>query len=112
MNVLFNKDENMDILYEKVIGSRNLSNFFWTIIILFGSLGFLIVGISSYLKYNLIEFLNSDLILFFPQGLVMCIYGLLGILISCYQWFTIFFKIGEGYLRYTKNLHIINQIII
>nr|AEQ94238.2 photosystem I assembly protein ycf4 [Eutreptia viridis] len=97
MNVLFNKDENMDILYEKVIGSRNSSNLFWTIIILFASLGFLIVGISSYLKYNLIEFFNSDSILFFPQGLVMSIYGVLGIIISSYQWFTIFLKIGEGY---------------
>lgn len=105
MNVLFNKNENIDILYEKVTGSRTSINFFWTIIILFASLGFLIVGISSYLKYNLIEFLNADSILFFPQGLVMCIYGSLGIIISFYQCFTIFLKIGEGYLRYTKHLH-------
>jgi hypothetical protein len=94
--------KNMDILYEKVQGSRTASNFFWTFVIFLGSLGFLIVGISSYVKYNIIGFLNSNSIIFFPQGLVMCIYGCLGILLSLYQGFTIWFQIGEGYLRYIK----------
>lgn len=104
MKILFDKsenliDENNDIIYEKIKGSRTSSNFFWTIIILFASMGFIIVGISSYLKYNLIGFLNSNSIIFFPQGLVMCLYGSLGIIISFYQWFTIYFQIGEGYSR-------------
>jgi hypothetical protein len=52
---------------------------------LLGSLSFLIVGISSYFKVELIGFLNAKDILFFPQGLTMCFYGIAGILISSYQ---------------------------
>lgn len=109
MKGLFSQNKNLTdgdnhLFYEKIEGSRTSGNFIWTLVIFFASLGFLIVGISSYIKYNIIGFLNSNFIIFFPQGLVMCVYGFLGVLISLYQWFTIYFEIGGGYLRYNKLL--------
>ena len=92
-----------NILYEKILGSRRPSNYFWAITILVGASGFLTVGISSYLDTNLLPFLNSDGIVFFPQGLVMSFYGILGILISFYQWLVIFWKVGEGFNEFDKN---------
>lgn len=56
-----------------------------SIIMFLGSLGFLTAGISSYTNSNLIEFLNAKEIIFFPQGLTMCFYGISGLIISSYQ---------------------------
>ena len=62
-----------------VIGSRRISNYFWVIIIGLGSLDFLLTGLSSYFNFNLLPIIHSENIIFFPQGLVMCFYGLLGL---------------------------------
>lgn len=65
-------------------------------IMFLGSVGFLIAGISSYMNQNLIEFLNAKEIIFFPQGITMCFYGLTGLIISSYQ---------------VRKLNVIKQII-
>ncbi|KAA3472374.1 photosystem I assembly protein ycf4 [Gossypium australe] len=48
----------------------------------FGSLGFLLVGTSSYLGRNLISLFPSQQIVFFPQGIVMSFYGIAVLFIS------------------------------
>ena len=50
--------ENIDNLLKRdiIVGSRRFSNYFWTIILFFGGLGFLSAGISSYLQNNLLLF--------------------------------------------------------
>lgn len=95
--------KNENLLYEKIIGSRRFSNFFWAIIILLGGLGFFIVGLSSFFKFNILNFLDASEIIFFPQGLVMCFYGFLGIILSIYQWSLIAWKIGEGYNEFNRQ---------
>lgn len=60
-----------------VVGSRRFSNFFWTFVLFFGGLGFLLAGISSYFQKNILFFINSMELAFLPQGLVMTFYGLL-----------------------------------
>ena len=50
-----------------VIGSRRFSNYFWTSILFFGGLGFLIAGMSSYFENNLLIFINSKELSFLPQ---------------------------------------------
>ena len=62
-----------------VLGSRRLSNYWWAIIIGSGGLGFLLTGLSSYLQVNLLPIIHAEKIIFFPQGLVMCFYGTLGV---------------------------------
>ena len=95
------RDENR--FREKIIGSRRISNYFCASVILLGASGFLIVGLSSYLQFNLVFFLDAKEIVFFPQGIVMCFYGTAGILLSIYQWLVIFWKVGEGFNEFDKN---------
>jgi hypothetical protein len=78
---------------------RNIIN----IIIFLGAFGFLIIGISSYIKTDLIWFLKSEKIIFFPQGLTMFIYGTLGILLSINQILITFFDVGNGYNEFNKE---------
>ena len=89
--------QSKDIWIEFLRGSRKTSNFFWSFILFLGSLGFLVVGTSSYLGRNIISVFPSQQILFFPQGIVMSFYGIAGLFVSSYLWCTIFWNVGSGY---------------
>jgi len=91
------------IWVELLKGSRKRGNFFWACILFLGSLGFLSVGISSYLGKNIISILPSQEILFFPQGVVMSFYGIAGLFISSYLWCTILWNVGSGYDRFDRK---------
>ena len=95
------------IWVELIAGSRKTSNFCWAFIIFLGSLGFLLVGISSYLGRNLLSLFPSQQILFFPQGIVMSFYGIGGLFISSYLWCTICWNVGSGYDRFDKKAGIV-----
>ena len=86
-----------------VVGSRRLSNYWWASVIFLGGSGFLLTGISSYLQFNLLPFIQSKEILFFPQGLVMCFYGILGFLFSIFLWLTLFWSVGGGFNEFNKK---------
>nr|YP_009662823.1 photosystem I assembly protein ycf4 [Amphilophium steyermarkii]AYH51985.1 photosystem I assembly protein Ycf4 [Amphilophium blanchetii]AYH52014.1 photosystem I assembly protein Ycf4 [Amphilophium steyermarkii]QCU48345.1 photosystem I assembly protein ycf4 [Amphilophium steyermarkii] len=88
---------------ELITGARKLSNFFWALTVFLGSLGFLLVGTSSYLGRNLISFVPSQQIPFFPQGIVMSFYGIAGLFISSYLWCTISWNVGSGYDRFDRK---------
>lgn len=77
--------KNENVLLDEVKNKEKNTDIIISTTMLLGSIGFLTVGISSYLKYDIIGFLNAKEILFFPQGLTMCFYGTLGIIISVYQ---------------------------
>ena len=91
------------IFQEEVVGSRRFSNYWWASIIFLGAAGFFIVGLSSYLGFNIVPFLDSTEITFFPQGLVMCFYGIIGFLLSLYLWLIILWSVGEGYNEFNKK---------
>nr|UEP17625.1 photosystem I assembly protein ycf4 [Fallopia multiflora var. ciliinervis] len=91
------------IWIELIRGSRKTSNFGWAFILFLGSLGFLLVGTSSYLGRNLISLFPSQQIIFFPQGIVMSFYGIAGLFISCYLWCTISWNVGSGYDLFDKK---------
>jgi len=86
-----------------IVGSRRFSNYWWTISIFLGAVGFLITGISSYLKFNILPFVESKNIQFFPQGLVMCFYGLFGLIFSFFLGLTLFWNVGEGFNEFNKK---------
>ena len=88
---------------EPIIGSRRISNFCWAFILLLGAFGFFSVGISSYFGKDLIPFLSSQQIIFVPQGVVMCFYGIAGLFLSCYLWCTILWNVGGGYNKFDKK---------
>jgi hypothetical protein len=85
------------IIRYQVPGARRWSNYLWGLILSLGGVGFLLTGLSSYFQAQLVPFINSSTIQFFPQGLVMCFYGTLGLLLSLYIWFIILWDLGEGF---------------
>ena len=86
----------------KIIGSRCFSNYFWTFFLSIGGISFLLAGLSSYIKINLLPFTNSMQLVFIPQGLVMMFYGTFSLGISLYILFTVFLDIGGGYNEYNR----------
>jgi hypothetical protein len=88
-----------------ITGERRISNYWWAFIISLGSGGFLITGILSYLSSSQEDLTNTltQSIPFFPQGLLMSFYGSLGILLSLYWWFLIFWNVGSGFNEFNKK---------
>ena len=109
--------QTMDVSNSKLIrrylipGSRQFSNYWWGVVIFIAGSGFLATGISSYLRMYqsspnlLFTALPTSVknITFFPQGLVMCFYGILGLLFSSYLFFTIFWQVGSGFNEFNKK---------
>ncbi len=91
-----------EIRRDKIVGSRRFSNYFWSFFLLVGGIGFLLAGISSYFKVNLLPFANPTELVFIPQGLVMMFYGTLSLGISISIITTILLDIGSGYNEYNK----------
>ena len=91
-----------EIRRDEITGSRRFSNYFWSVALFLGGIGFLLAGISSYLKINLLPFTNSTELVFIPQGLVMMFYGTLSFGISVYITATVFLDIGGGYNEYNR----------
>ena len=91
-----------EIRQDEIIGSRRFSNYFWSLFLFVGGLGFLLAGLSSYLNINLLPFTNPTELVFIPQGLVMMFYGTLSLGFSLYIILTIFLDIGSGYNEYNK----------
>lgn len=85
-------------LYYTVSGARRFSNYFWGSLMFIGGIGFLAVGSLSALNINDQLFIfKAPNIQFIPQGLVMCFYGLIGLLLGIYIWLTIIWNLGHGY---------------
>nr|YP_009398663.1 photosystem I assembly protein [Kuetzingia canaliculata]ARW67849.1 photosystem I assembly protein [Kuetzingia canaliculata] len=97
----------IDIKVDKILGSRRLSNYWWATIILIGGIGFFGVGISSYLTLTLLPILQHNNLVFLPQGAIMTFYGMTGILISVFLWYTIIFDVGSGYNEFNIKTGII-----
>lgn len=91
-----------DIRQDKITGSRRFSNYFWSFFLFAGGFGFLLAGISSYFKTNLLPFADTSELVFIPQGIVMMFYGTLSLGFSIYILITILLDIGSGYNEYNK----------
>nr|YP_009185060.1 hypothetical chloroplast RF4 [Characiochloris acuminata]ALO63260.1 hypothetical chloroplast RF4 [Characiochloris acuminata] len=86
-----------------IVGERRPSNYWWAFLILVGSSGFLLTGISAYIGVAVLPFINVQQLSFFPQGLLMSFYGSLGCLLSFYWWFLIFWNVGAGFNEFNKK---------
>lgn len=93
-----------DVIRRYIIsGSRRFSNYWWGTILSLGGFGFLLTGISSYLGQDVVPLIQSKNILFFPQGLVMSFYGVLGLLLGFYVWFTLLWSVGGGFNEFNRK---------
>jgi Ycf4 len=96
-----NKSES--VLNQKVLGSRRFSNYFWATIVTMGATGFFLASISSYLKVNFLIVTDPTQLIFVPQGLVMGLYGLAGLLLASYLWLVILLDVGGGYNEFNRQ---------
>ena len=55
------------------------------------------------LTSNLVTQNKEAIIAFFPQGLLMCFYGSLGVLLSIYWWLLIYWDVGSGFNEFNKK---------
>nr|QVX29001.1 photosystem I assembly protein Ycf4 [Galactia jussiaeana] len=98
-----------DLRVDKIIEARKSSNFFWAFLVLFGSLGLLLVAICSYLGMDyLVLYENLYDFPFIPQGATMAFYGIVGLFISFYLWCLIFWDVGSGYDIYDKKEKVVS----
>jgi len=91
------------ILHQNVLGSRRFSNYWWATIVTLGATGFLLAGVSSYLKVNLLIVTDPSQLVFVPQGLVMGLYGTAGVLLALYLWLVIVWDVGGGYNEFNQE---------
>lgn len=91
------------LLRQKITGARRLSNYWWAVVLFIGATGFLLAGLSSYFKVNLLPFTDPTDITFIPQGLAMSFYGTSGLLLSLYLWLIILWDVGGGYNEFNKE---------
>lgn len=91
------------ILRQEVLGSRRFSNYWWATIVSIGGIGFVLAGLSSYLKTNLLLVSDTTTLQFIPQGAALLGYGIAGTLLALYLWLTILWDIGGGYNEFNKE---------
>ena len=94
---------NSSVLRQNILGSRRFSNYLWAVVSLLGGLGFLLAGLSSYFKINLLLVSDPSNLQFIPQGVALTFYGVAGTLLSLYLCLTIWWDVGGGYNEFNKN---------
>jgi hypothetical protein len=95
--------ETSRVFRQEVLGSRRFSNYLWAIVCAIGGIGFLLAGLSSYLKTNLLIVSDPTELQFIPQGIALSLYGVAGTLLSLYLWLVIFWDLGGGYNEFNKE---------
>jgi Ycf4 len=96
------KTPNNLALKRSILGARRLSNYWWATVLTLGGLGFLLAGLSSYLKVNLLPFADPTQLIFIPQGIAMGFYGVAAIVLATYLWLLILWDVGGGYNEFDK----------
>ena len=90
-------------LHWEILGSRRLSNYIWAIIVTIGGIGFLLSGLSSYWKINLLLVSDTTNLQFIPQGIALTFYGVAGCLLATYLWLVILWNVGGGYNEFDQE---------
>ncbi len=91
------------ILRHNIVGARRFSNYCFAAIVAIGASGFLLAGISSFLKVNLLPFSDPLQLDFVPQGIALSFYGVAGTLLEIYLLYVIAIDYGGGYNEFDRN---------
>ena len=92
-----------NVLRYDIVGSRRFSNYCFAVIVAIGASGFLLAGISSFLKINLLPFPDALQLEFVPQGLALSFYGVAGTLLELYLLYVMAIDYGSGYNEFDRN---------
>lgn len=98
-----NQTKQQTILKQDVLGSRRFSNFLWAVVVTIGGVGFLLAGLSSFLKKNLLLVSDTSQLQFIPQGVALSFYGVAGSLLAIYLWLLVTWNVGGGYNEFNKE---------
>jgi hypothetical protein len=93
-----------NVLRYDIVGSRRFSNYGFAVIVAIGASGFLLAGISSFLKINLLPFADPLQLEFVPQGLALSFYGVAGTLLELYLLYVMAIDYGSGYNEFDRNI--------
>jgi hypothetical protein len=86
-----------------IVGARRFSNYCFAAIVGIGASGFLLAGISSFLKVNLLPFSDPLQLDFLPQGLALSFYGVAGTLLEIYLLYVMAIDYGGGFNEFDRN---------
>lgn len=92
-----------NVLRYDIVGSRRVSNYGFAVIVAIGALGFLLAGLSSFFKINLLPLAEPLELNFIPQGLALSFYGVAGTLLEIYLLYVIVIDYGSGYNEFDLN---------
>lgn len=95
--------ESTGLFEQSVVGSRRLSNYLIALMVSIGGGGFLLASASSRLGRNLLPVGDPAQIVWQPQGLVMGLYGVAGVLLALYLWYGIVVDVGSGSNRFDRG---------
>jgi hypothetical protein len=96
--------DSRQVYRQTIVGARRLSNYFWATVVTIGAGGFFLSSISSYTQINFLGPISDPTLLrFVPNGLVMGLYGVAGLLLASYLWLTIAWDLGGGFNEFNKN---------
>ncbi|WP_055077231.1 photosystem I assembly protein Ycf4 [Pseudanabaena sp. 'Roaring Creek'] len=92
-----------NVLRYDIVGSRRFSNYGFAVIVAIGASGFLLAGLSSFLKINLLPISEPLQLEFVPQGLALSFYGVAGTLLELYLLYVMAIDYGSGYNEFDRN---------
>jgi hypothetical protein len=94
--------ENRQVLRQEILGSRRWSNYLFATVASIGGIGFLLAGLSSYFKVDLLFVTDTTQLQYIPQGIALTFYGVCGTLLAVYLWLSIVLDVGGGYNEFNK----------
>ena len=84
-------------------GACQFMNYIFSILLLLGGFRFILTGIASWNPKKTIfrtPFIGFQ---FFPQGIVICLYGITALVLSFYLLLNRFYSVGAGFNEYDKE---------
>ena len=97
-----------NLLEQRVIGARKLSNLLVGTMVSIGGIGFLLASFSSYRGKDFLPIGHPASLIFVPQGLIMGLYGIAAFLLAIYLWTLISIDFGSGRNLFNKDSGILS----
>lgn len=86
--------ENVQVRRDFIVGTRRLENYFWSLLLFFGGVGFVAKGLIDLLATKAEQF---------TQPVVMIFYGYIALCLCLYLVCSIVWNVGAGYNEFNKQ---------